>query len=1119
MQALSFSTLHNDSHRGTIKEQSDKKFNSKFLFEESPDELSLFRKDMRILGCNARVIFTSSFAKPLNNLLKTILIVFSFTAGICLNAQEQYFFKNYGVGQGLGSSKVYTILQDSSDLIWLGTETGLSKFNGIGFDNYTELSGLAPNGVYSLFEDMDGNIWMGHLNGGISFYDGEKFREIKIDSLTISGDITSFQQLSKDTFWITTSSDGVIKYAYNPKINEAKVIQQYSGHQGISAQVFGSYVDNEGKFFCLTDGGIKLYQPEEDSLVRFHPKGLTNYFLTITMLQDSHGDYWFGTYNGGLYRYLPNTDTVYFYDYQRHGHAGNWISSLQEDLEGNIWIGTWGRGISKFHNGRFTVYNTDNGLNAEKIKDIITDNEGNILIASYAQGMHIFQGEYLVNLVSDKLFPFSNKSVNAIQRDNTGKYWLGTNNGIVVYKEGDEEPYAIFNAEKNAIANEINFIVKDAYGDLWFASDKTIVAYSFRSEHLAYYPSLNENFRGYTERNITALACDGANLWIGTDEGLVQWGIDSKQAIGYYSQSEGLGGGGNHIKSIIVDEHNKVLVATENKTSICTFNPDSNNFSSAMLNQFISITCMAVDKDEIIWLGTTQGVYAYDNNGFLLNLTEEDGLLNNVITSITTDEFDRLYIGTSNGLNVYYPRMGKVYTYTKNSGYIGIETKKNAFYKDTDNKLWIGTANGVAIVSTDKFKTVQTDPIVHIKNFLVEKDTITVTEGLKFNHKQNDIEFEYYIVSLKNPDAVLYQVMLEGLDEDWRPASSATTEDYQKLNPGKYTFKVRARNSDGVWGSITELPSFIIKPPFTQSKGFLISASVFIILAFVGFFQIRTRNLRREKQKLEKLVRERTAEVVKKSEEIELKNKDIMASIRYAERIQKALLPDEKLDVERFVIYRPKEHVSGDFYWMHKDKNANYIAAVDCTGHGVPGAFMSIIGHDSLNKIIKENQITQPALILDELNNEIYKSLIHNGGDDIKDGMDLAFVAFKPEENLLEFAGAHNPLWRLRNGELEEIKANRFAIGMTTKQSGHKFTNHSIEVEKGDVFYIFTDGYADQFGGGEGKKYKKANLKRKVTEICNEPMQTQKEILEKTFEDWKGSEEQIDDVLLIGFKV
>jgi serine phosphatase RsbU (regulator of sigma subunit) len=401
----------------------------------------------------------------------------------------------------------------------------------------------------------------------------------------------------------------------------------------------------------------------------------------------------------------------------------------------------------------------------------------------------------------------------------------------------------------------------------------------------------------------------------------------------------------------------------------------------------------------------------------------------------------------------------------------------------------------------------------------VNSENREMVPGLKLKHNEKSILFNYYSICLTNPDVVRYRVKLEGADKDWQPVTDQPRANYPTLPPGKYTFMVKASNSQGIWNKEPITFHFIIKPPFYLTWWFILISLAIIVLIVVTYIHIREQNLIKEKIVLEEKVEERTAEVVQKSMIIEEKNRDITASIRYAERIQRAMLPRENTFEETFVLFLPKDIVSGDFYWMYDNGDTQFIAAVDCTGHGVPGAFMSIIGHNSLNKVVREYGLTRPSAILDQLNVEVIKSILQSQEKGINDGMDLALIAINKKNSTLEFAGAYNPLYQVRNGEVIVHKADRFPIGISTMEQKKIFSNVKVDIKPGDMLYMTSDGYADQFGSPEVKKFKSVNVKRILSEIWNLPVQTQKERLEKEIMDWKGELAQVDDIMFIGTRI
>ncbi|MDG2343462.1 MAG: SpoIIE family protein phosphatase, partial [Flavobacteriales bacterium] len=251
---------------------------------------------------------------------------------------------------------------------------------------------------------------------------------------------------------------------------------------------------------------------------------------------------------------------------------------------------------------------------------------------------------------------------------------------------------------------------------------------------------------------------------------------------------------------------------------------------------------------------------------------------------------------------------------------------------------------------------------------------------------------------------------------------------------------------------------------------------------------------------------------------LEETHQDLTDSITYAKRIQKAVLPSEKniqnILTESFVLYMPKDIVAGDFYWVEKKEDSIIFAAADCTGHGVPGALVSVLGNNALNRSVREYHLTDPGKILDK-SRELMIGEFEKSEEEVLDGMDIALC--KIIDNKLFFAGANNPLWVHRNNEIIEINGDNQPIGKYN--SPYPFNTHCFELQKNDIIYLFSDGYADQFGGDKNKKFKKKNLRLLIKSIASETMVDQKQILEENFNTWKGENEQIDDVCIMGVKI
>ncbi len=289
----------------------------------------------------------------------------------------------------------------------------------------------------------------------------------------------------------------------------------------------------------------------------------------------------------------------------------------------------------------------------------------------------------------------------------------------------------------------------------------------------------------------------------------------------------------------------------------------------------------------------------------------------------------------------------------------------------------------------------------------------------------------------------------------------------------------------------------------------------------LGKLQVANVQLKENEEQLEQKVIERTAEVVEKSQEIEEKNKHITASINYAKRIQEAMLPQydsiKKALPNSFILFKPRDIVSGDFYWFAEVGNKIIITAIDCTGHGVPGALMSMIGNSYLNQIVQSG-VTDSDLILNELHVNIRRAL-KQGEVSNNDGMDMALVVIDKDKNEMQFTGAKNPLIYIQDGELTQVKANKFPIGGQQREEQRIFSKTIVDISKPTTLYLFTDGYQDQTGGPRKRKFMTKNFRQMLHEVSPHPMDKQKEILESILREWQGEMDQIDDILVIGVKL
>ncbi|MGL4599796.1 MAG: SpoIIE family protein phosphatase, partial [Bacteroidia bacterium] len=451
-------------------------------------------------------------------------------------------------------------------------------------------------------------------------------------------------------------------------------------------------------------------------------------------------------------------------------------------------------------------------------------------------------------------------------------------------------------------------------------------------------------------------------------------------------------------------------------------------------------------------------------------------------------------------------------------------------YHAPTNQFWV-SALGMVIRMNSKDSVL---PTLYMKPYIrqvrVTADSLLL-EGMLDNYTYasaipynlNDIQIKFAAPYFNHEELTRYRYWLEGRDETWSSWSLLKEHTFGNLSEGKYVLHIQAAN---LFGQLSEETTFLftISPPWYRTiwayLGYVIGAVLLVVL----IVYISLRRLRKHKNVLEKLVRERTVEVQTQKEKLQQVVGDLHDSINYAKRIQDALLPRrshyEQYLPQSFVFLSPKDIVSGDFHWLDVKNNAVYVAAADCTGHGVPGALMSVVGFNLLDQALHEANLLEPAQILSHLDRGVNKLLRQSDRDsEVKDGMDIAICRIDFEQMELQYAGAFNPLYWIRNGDLFQFKADKDPIGSNENNVADHYTNHKIKLEKNEMIYIFSDGFADQFGGPFGKKFKYAPFRELLLSVHQLPLEKQHEKMKEAFFGWKKEYEQVDDVLVIGIRI
>ncbi len=1039
---------------------------------------------------------------------------------------QQYNIKTYTTKNGLANSNVNHIYLDKRGYLWMSTQGGISRFDGKFFKNYTSHDGLPGNDITSIGEDRSGNIWITTNNFGVSKFDGLHFTNYTVkDGLgsdvvyavyadegnnvwfATLGGISCFspiRQQGEKPFHTYTVRDGLPAneyYAIAPDKahniwfgSRKKGLCKFDGKHFLSypfadaaheSNVFSLLCDAAGKLWIgTTNEGVCVL--EGGKIIPGGIEKLKSSFIS-SIKQDSHQAIWFGS-DIGLYKYCEEKPGSLFSE--KNGLPSANIGSLATDYEGNIWIGS-GLGVCQFKNEAIVTFSEKEGLANNKVISFLQDRNGESLVSCSGDGLRSFDGKKFSALPLKEL---KGTNVQCMFQDSHHHIWLGFESNSassLVALEKKKDKYSVLKNYKGLCGKPVSTvskIVEDHAGNIWIASYGHGL-FRIQGENVEAFGSPSDSI----PLNILTLFIDHAGcLWIGSaQEGLLKY--DGKK-IDHLSKKDGLA-------------DNTIWSITE-------------------------------DKEGNLFLGTAEnGISVYNRKTFT-TLSAREGLASNLVYALCFDAKNRLWAGTDKGINKLLLSatfaIDSIKYYGEEDGLMGTEISQNGFVHDASGKLWICTTNGLTRYDATMDYINNTPPRVilnGIRLFYQEMDwtkyadhidpVTKLPSNLSLRYKENHLTFDYQALTTAN---VHYQFKLDGLDADWSPLTTNTQAVYTNIPAAdNYTFMVKAINADGYWSANIVSFSFRITPPFWKTWWFYTLSILLIVGSVVFFISRRTAKLEQEKKILEERVEERTIELKGANDQLSHAFKDIKDSINYAKRIQQAILPLEteiqKALPRHFIYFRPRDVVSGDFYWFNKKNDRIYLAACDCTGHGVPGAFMSIIGNSLLNEIAHEPSISEPAHILNELRDKIITALKQRSGEqESKDGMDMMLCCIDKTTNKLTFAGANNPLYIIRKGELNEFKGNKQPIGVYGDEL-KPFTNQLFDLEPGDQVYLFSDGYPDQFGGPRGKKFLYTRFKELLVSISSKTMEEQSAELDKAFQTWKADQEQVDDVLVIGIRV
>lgn len=1093
----------------------------------------------------------------IRNILFTVVLLVAIP--VATVTSQELKFSHITAEHGLSMGVVNCVLQDSRGFMWFGTQDGLNKYDGYNITvfkhNPVDSNSLSNNFINVLYEDGNGILWIGTDGGGLESYSlitgkflHHCYEKTNVNSIS-NNKVRSILEDNEGLLWVGTD-EGLNKF--DRKTNKfIRYLADENNPRGLTNNTaWCLHQTGDGIIWVGTSGGGLNSFDKKTNVFRHYEQTDRNTGLVIensnqirSIFEDKDGIFWIGTFGDGIQIFDPKSGTFLKSLLNKEneinclGHNG--ITSITEDAGGVLWIGTYGGGVDLYFKktGKFRHYKYDekdqNSINSNQIKCIYHDKTGSVWIGTEGGGVNIhFRASTKFQYYKkrdDSENSLKSNVVLALLQDKSGLVWIGTSQGGLTSLDRETETYTQYPQLSTASNNSVLSLCEDRDGLIWVGTwGRGVNSYDKKTKKITSYPLFNTQNNGTI---ISIIQDHNGLMWIGTYKGGVFSFDKKKDLFTHYTVESGLSS--NNIYTIFEDSKGTIWIGTEGggvnalnvetgTVKIYARDEKVNSISSNSINHIYE------DPKHNLWFATASGLNRFDpRTEHFEHFFEKDGLPNDYIYCVMPDKSGNLWMTTNKGISKFNPSVknedgSAFHNYDVNDGLQGMEHNQGAFFCSKSGEMFVGGVNGFNIFNPEKITDNQNAPpvkIISYKRFGKEVELDTLIYNKKFldlSWKQNFFSFDFVALDYQMPGKNKYSYKLEGVDEDWSPAGSQRYASYTELSGGNYVFRVRAANSDGVWNDEGVTLYIRINPPFWKTKWFYAICAICTIAGFWGFLKYRTSAIKRENKLLEEKVEERTQELAQK-------NKDITSSIQYAKRIQLAILPPLeqifRYFPESFLLYKPKDIVSGDFYWFGIKNGKKIIAVVDCTGHGVPGAFMSMIGHNLLNQIIIENGITAPDQILNALHKGV-QSALKQGTNlvDTSDGMDVAICSVNMDNSELQFAGAYRPLFIVNGGTLNKTEADKFPIGGSQLDVQRNYTSHTIKIKKGDTFYMASDGYADQFGGEKGKKFMVKRFNELLLSIQSKNMEEQGRIFEETFNNWRGEYQQVDDILVMGIR-
>jgi diguanylate cyclase (GGDEF)-like protein len=749
---------------------------------------------------------------------------------------QVYPIRNYTNADGLVQEQVISIFQDKKGFIWFGTKNGLCRYNGQSFIEYFKSTGLSGNYIYSIFQDSDGVIWFGTENGLTSIFKSE------MKNKWLDEKVNCIRETPKGEFLIGTDSG---LYIFKKKsVNELIFIEKV-----LSEPVISIYSSKNGDFYVTQINRILRYKEKFSPQVIFEGKFEVRemFIKEDKIILATDRGVWIK--EGEKITHLTTKQGLFSDD----------VTSVLLDSRGKLWIGTTS-GLNHVYKDKVIGLTEENGLIYSMINCLYEDRENNIWIGTEL-GVSKLLGEQFLTYLLTKI-PSKKNTVWGIFRDSQDILWIGTDEGVYIFRDGK---FKLFNSNlKNSI---IRWILEDFDGKIWFLTQGDgIWIFDRRAfQHLTIKDGLISDM--YT----TGIVDRNGMIWLGSMNGFSIW--DGEKFKNYSK----IGGYQNiPIWCFLEDKEGKIWIGHDRGLS---FYKEGKIIQFYLGEELKDETVLSLYQDTKgnIWIGTAStGVYRYNKskNSFV-HFTEKQGLSSNTIWGIVEDKNGFLWFATSRGLDKFDGKHFK--NYNSKSYLMGDELQINAIFKDKDGSIWFGIFPGLLQYLPDEDFYNPVPPVININKIQIGNRFYS-GKNLKFSYKDNDLTFHYLALSFKDEASIKYSTFLEGFDQNWSPLVPYTFIRYTHLSPGKYKFKVKAINNEGIWSEEAVL-SFVIKTPFWRTPWFIAGEVLSVIFILILIYRLRLGYLEKQRIKLKRLVDEKTAELNEKIIQIEkLKKKaELMA--------------------------------------------------------------------------------------------------------------------------------------------------------------------------------------------------------------------------------------------------